>query len=295
MPAAPVSSWSPTTWARRAGSPTRSSSYIAGRVLEQTRRPPHFFAAPATSPEARAFLAGRSPSEPIGRIDPCCAACSWQSLLALTLPLAPSAAAGQVHHRRVDHLDRAVRPVRPSAADCSQDKTGIEVRVVARRHRPGAQQRAAAATPTWCSCTPSPPRRSSSPRASGVKRFDVMYNDFVIVGPKADPAGVAGTGRRRGADEDRRRRGALRLARRQQRHARGRAAALEGRRRRRQGRQRHLVSRDRLAAWAPTLNTAVGMNAYVLTDRGTWLSFKNRGDLDDRWSRATASCSTSTA
>jgi tungstate transport system substrate-binding protein len=29
----------------------------------------------------------------------------------------------------------------------------------------------------------------------------------------------------------------------------------------------------------PTLNTASGMNAYALTDRGTWLSFKNRGDL----------------
>ena len=30
----------------------------------------------------------------------------------------------------------------------------------------------------------------------------------------------------------------------------------------------------------PTLNTAAGMNAYALTDRGTWLSFQNRGDLD---------------
>ena len=29
----------------------------------------------------------------------------------------------------------------------------------------------------------------------------------------------------------------------------------------------------------PTLNTASGMNAYALTDRGTWLSFRNRGDL----------------
>jgi tungstate transport system substrate-binding protein len=29
----------------------------------------------------------------------------------------------------------------------------------------------------------------------------------------------------------------------------------------------------------PTLNTASGMNAYALTDRGTWLSFKNRGEL----------------
>ena len=30
----------------------------------------------------------------------------------------------------------------------------------------------------------------------------------------------------------------------------------------------------------PTLNTAAGMDAYALTDRGTWLSFQNRGDLE---------------
>ena len=45
----------------------------------------------------------------------------------------------------------------------------------------------------------------------------------------------------------------------------------------------------------PTLNTASSMNAYILTDRGTWLSFKNRGDLDDRSSKATSASSTSTA
>src|SRR5690606_7750689 len=38
--------------------------------------------------------------------------------------------------------------------------------------------------------------------------------------------------------------------------------------------------RETGSGMGPTLNTASGMNAYALTDRGTWLSFKNRGDLD---------------
>jgi tungstate transport system substrate-binding protein len=37
--------------------------------------------------------------------------------------------------------------------------------------------------------------------------------------------------------------------------------------------------RETGSGMGPTLNTASGMNAYALTDRGTWLSFKNRGDL----------------
>jgi len=44
----------------------------------------------------------------------------------------------------------------------------------------------------------------------------------------------------------------------------------------------------------PTLNTAAGMNAYALTDRGTWLSFKNRADLVISV-EAISACSTSTA
>ena len=81
----------------------------------------------------------------------------------------------------------------------------------------------------------------------GVKRFPVMYNDFVLVGPKSDPAGVKG-----GKDivaalkaikgQER----ALHLARRQIRHAFGRAQSLEsGRHRRRRRRQGPLVQGDR--------------------------------------------------
>jgi tungstate transport system substrate-binding protein len=113
----------------------------------------------------------------------------------------------------------------------------------------------------------------------GVKRFPVMYNDFVLVGPKSDPIGIGG-----GKDI---------------------VAALK----KLEAAKAPFVSRgDRsgthmaeLDLWkaaginidkakgpwyrdtgqgmGPALNTAAAMNAYILTDRGTWLYFKNRGDL----------------
>jgi tungstate transport system substrate-binding protein len=113
----------------------------------------------------------------------------------------------------------------------------------------------------------------------GVKRFPVMYNDFVLIGPKSDPAKVAG-----GKDI---------------------VAAL----RKIKAAQAPFVSRgDRsgthiaeLALWkdagidiakdkgpwykdtgqgmGPALNTAASIGAYILADRGTWISFKNRGEL----------------
>jgi tungstate transport system substrate-binding protein len=113
----------------------------------------------------------------------------------------------------------------------------------------------------------------------GVKRFPVMYNDFILVGPKTDSAGVAGT--------------------------KDIVAALETLK----ARQIPFVSRgDRsgthqaeLAMWkiagidianekgpwyreigqgmGATLNTAGAMRAYTISDRGTWIAFKNKGDL----------------
>jgi len=111
----------------------------------------------------------------------------------------------------------------------------------------------------------------------GVKRYDVMYNDFVIVGPEDDPAGVAGM------DDV--------------------VASLQ----RIADTQAVFVSRGddsgthkaELSMWAlagvpvadasgdwyretgsgmgATLNVATGMNAYALTDRATWISFANKG------------------
>jgi tungstate transport system substrate-binding protein len=113
----------------------------------------------------------------------------------------------------------------------------------------------------------------------GVKRFPVMYNDFILVGPKSDPAGIAGS-----SDI---------------------VAALKALK----ARQIAFVSRgDRsgthqaeLALWktagidianekgpwyreigqgmGATLNTAGAMDAYTISDRGTWISFKNKGDF----------------
>src|SRR5262249_7147743 len=110
-------------------------------------------------------------------------------------------------------------------------------------------------------------------------RNPVMYNDFVLIGPASDPAGVKGT--------------------------KDIVAALKAI----QAKSAPFVSRgDRsgthqaeLALWkeagidiatakgpwyrdigqgmGAALNTASAMNAYVLSDRGTWISFKNRGDL----------------
>ena len=113
----------------------------------------------------------------------------------------------------------------------------------------------------------------------GIKRFDVMYNDFVLVGPKDDPARIAGMKDISAALQK------IRLA--QAPFAsRGdnsgthfaelelwKAAGVDI------AREKGPWYRDTGSGMGPTLNTAAGMNAYALTDRGTWLSFKNRGDL----------------
>jgi len=114
---------------------------------------------------------------------------------------------------------------------------------------------------------------------SGVKRFEVMYNDFVLVGPKSDPAKIAG-----GKDilEALRRISAAGapFASRADRSG-THAAEL----RYWQAAGVDLVPakgkwyKETGSGMGPTLNTASGLNAYALTDRGTWLSFRNRGDL----------------
>lgn len=111
------------------------------------------------------------------------------------------------------------------------------------------------------------------------RRYDVMYNDFVIVGPKADPARIAGDkdvadalrkiaatksafisrGDHSGTHE-----AELRL---------WKAAGVD------LGSAKGQWYREIGQGMGPALNMAAASNAYVLSDRGTWLSFKNRGDL----------------
>jgi tungstate transport system substrate-binding protein len=112
----------------------------------------------------------------------------------------------------------------------------------------------------------------------GVKRYPVMYNDFILVGPKDDPAGV------KGKDI---------LAALQTLKAKAAPFISRG--------DRSGTNIAELALWkeagidiandkgswykeigqgmGAALNMASASNAYVLSDRGTWLAFKNRGDL----------------
>jgi tungstate transport system substrate-binding protein len=114
----------------------------------------------------------------------------------------------------------------------------------------------------------------------GVERFDVMYNDFVLVGPATDPAGVRGLAEAptalariaaaeapfasRGDDSGTHKKElGLWLA------AGVDAAAASG-----------TWYRETGAGMGATLNTASGMDAYALSDRATWLKFANKGSLE---------------
>ena len=113
----------------------------------------------------------------------------------------------------------------------------------------------------------------------GVKRFEVMYNDFIIVGPQADPAGIKGMSEAPAAlakiaaaavpfasrgDDSGTHKAELRLW----KEAGIDVKAASG-----------SWYRETGSGMGPTLNTAAGMGAYALADRGTWFAFKNKGDL----------------
>jgi tungstate transport system substrate-binding protein len=113
----------------------------------------------------------------------------------------------------------------------------------------------------------------------GTKRLPVMYNDFVLIGPKSDPAGVAGMKDITAAMKQIASRTAPFVSRgdKSGTHAAElrlwQAAGVDPV----QGRGKWY--RETGSGMGPSLNSASSMNAYVLADRGTWLSFKNRGDL----------------
>ena len=121
----------------------------------------------------------------------------------------------------------------------------------------------------------------------GVKRYDVMYNDFVIVGPKADPAAREGQGRRRRARRRsrRRRRRSSRAATRAAR--RGRAALLEGGRHRHRRRRAPGTAR-RGSGMGPALNIASG-DGRLRAHRSRHVALVQEPRRPgDRWSRATS-------
>ena len=109
-------------------------------------------------------------------------------------------------------------------------------------------------------------------------RQDVMYNDFVVIGPKADPAGIKG-----GSVEEAFRKLAAAKAPFVSRGDRSGTHSAELRSWKEAGvdlaSARGDWYRDVGQGMGPALNTASALGAYILADRGTWLSFKNRGDL----------------
>jgi len=113
----------------------------------------------------------------------------------------------------------------------------------------------------------------------GVKRQEVMFNDFILVGPKDDPAKVAGGKDITAAlqkiaaaqvafvsrgDKSGTHAAELRL---------WKTANID------LATQKGSWYRDTGSGMGPALNTAASLNAYILADRGTWLSFKNRQNL----------------
>jgi tungstate transport system substrate-binding protein len=113
----------------------------------------------------------------------------------------------------------------------------------------------------------------------GVKRYPVMYNDFILIGPKDDPAGIKGSkdivaalGAIKAKSADFISRGDKSGTHQAELNL-WKVAGID-------------IAKDK-GPWykeigqgmGAALNTASAANAYVLADRGTWLSFKNRGDL----------------
>jgi tungstate transport system substrate-binding protein len=114
----------------------------------------------------------------------------------------------------------------------------------------------------------------------GVERFDVMYNDFVIVGPESDPAGIKGMKDAEAA--------LAKIAEEQAKFAsRGddsgtnkkemalwKGAGMDP------TKSSGTWYRETGSGMGATLNASVGMGAYTLTDRATWISFKNKGNFE---------------
>ncbi len=157
-------------------------------------------------------------------------------------------------------------------------KSGIEVRVIAQGTGQALDTgRRGDADVVFVHDTPSEEKFVAE--GYGVKRVPVMYNDFIIVGPKSDPAGIKGTKDVAAAlkkiadakapfasrgDDSGTHKAELRL---------WKLADVDPK----SGGDWYKATGSGMG---PTLNTSAAMNAYTLADRGTWLAFKNRGDLE---------------
>ena len=158
------------------------------------------------------------------------------------------------------------------------EKTGIEVRVVA-VGTGQALKNAEKGDGDVVLVHSQPDEEKFVTEGWGVKRYPVMYNDFIIVGPAADPARIAGMKQAPDAlkkiataqslfasraDDSGTHKAELKLW--QQAGVNPKASSGSW----------YLETGSGMGA---TLNTAVGKQAYALTDRGTWLAFANKDDF----------------
>ncbi len=156
-----------------------------------------------------------------------------------------------------------------------QKKTGIEVRVIA-VGTGQAIKNAQNGDGDVLLVHAKPAEEKFVAEGWGVTRYDVMYNDFVIVGPKSDPASIAGMKDAAAAlkkiaagkalfasrgDDSGTHKAELGL---------WKAAGVDAKA------ASGSWYRETGSGMGPTLNTAVGMSAYTVADRATWSSFKNK-------------------
>ena len=156
-------------------------------------------------------------------------------------------------------------------------KTGIEVRVVA-VGTGQAIKNAANGDGDVLLVHAKPAEEKFVADGWGVQRFDVMYNDFIVVGPSSDPSGVAGmtdvvAAFQKIADSQ-----APFASRGDDSGTHKAELGLWSQ----AGVDVNAASgtwyRETGSGMGATLNTGIGMDAYILTDRATWISFRNKGD-----------------
>ncbi len=157
-------------------------------------------------------------------------------------------------------------------------KTGIEVRVVAVGTGKAIRlARSGDADVLFVHHKPSEEKFVAD--GMGVKRYDVMYNDFVMVGPASDPAAIKGSETAEAALKKIAATKAAFAARGDDSGTNKKELGLWSA----AGIDPKAASgtwyRETGSGMGATLNVASGMNAYALTDRATWLKFKNKGDL----------------
>jgi len=159
-----------------------------------------------------------------------------------------------------------------------KDKTGIEVRVVA-VGTGQALKNGRNGDGDVLLVHAKPAEEKFVADGFGVKRFDVMYNDFVIVGPENDPAGVAGMKDAKAALKKIAAAKAPFASRgddsgtHKKEKALWKAAGVDA------SKASGGWYRETGSGMGATLNAAVGMGAYALTDRATWIAFKNKGSF----------------